>query len=155
MSRWLGIDLGSKRIGLAVGDTEQAIATPLSVLDAQGADALAAKIGLAAAEYGLDGVVVGWPINMDGTEGPEGRKAREMAAKLQQLTGLDVRLWDERLSSFEADGLLAGHMTRMKRRAVQDKIAAATMLKDFLSRGGPQTAPRPADANPAAGDKLG
>jgi putative Holliday junction resolvase len=148
MSRWLGIDHGRKRIGLAVGNTEQGIATPLSVLDAAGLETLAAKVALTAAQYGLDGVVVGWPINMDGSEGPQGRLARQWAVRLAEMTGLDVRLWDERLSSFDADGLLAGHMTRMKRRSLQDAVAAASMLKDFLARNGPETAPKPQDANP-------
>jgi putative Holliday junction resolvase len=98
-----------------------------------------------AREYDAEGVVVGWPLNMDDTEGPQGRLTREIAAELAVVTGLDVRLWDERLSSFEADKALAGLLTRKKKKQRQDAVAAASMLKDFLSSDGPRTARRPRD----------
>jgi putative Holliday junction resolvase len=79
---------------------------------------------------------------MDDSEGPQAREAREFACRLRQRSGGDVRLWDERLSSFEADQALAGHLTRKKRRRRQDAIAAAVILQDFFFRGGPDSAPR-------------
>jgi len=143
MGRWLGIDHGTKRIGVAVGDASVSIATPLSVLESADFDHIAAKLTELASEHRAAGAVVGWPLNMDDTEGPQGKLARQFAADLADRTELDVRLWDERLSSFQADQALAGTFTRKKKKARQDAIAAAVILQDFLSAGGPQGAPRP------------
>ncbi len=140
MGRWIGIDHGSKRTGIAAGGSEEKIATAVSVIPSTGSIERIKKI---AAEYEAVGIVVGWPVNMDGSEGPQAKLARAMAAELAQATGLDVRLWDERLSSFVADKALAGTMTRMKRRAKQDAVAAAVILQDFLTYDGPATAIRP------------
>jgi putative Holliday junction resolvase len=143
MGRWLGIDHGSKHIGVAVADTSSAIASPLTVLDEADFNQIAEQIIRIAGEYNASAVVVGWPLNMDDTEGPQGKIAREFAASLAEHTGLDVRLWDERLSSFQADQALAGSFTRKQKKARQDAIAAAVILQDFLAAGGPQGAPRP------------
>ena len=146
MGRWLGIDHGARRIGIAVGNTGDGIATPLDVIPAEPKGAAAARISQLARDYRVEGVVVGWPLNMDDTEGPQGKLARRMAAELAEATGLDVRLWDERLSSFEADKALAGLLTRKKKKQRQDAVAAAAMLKDFLSSGGPESARTPGSA---------
>ena len=143
MGRWLGIDHGSRHIGVAVGDTSSGIASPLTVLDAADFNRAADEIVRIAGEYDTSAVVVGWPLNMDDTEGPQGKDARGFAAELAAHTGLDVRLWDERLSSFQADQALAGTFTRKQKKARQDAIAAAVILQDFFSSGGPQGAPRP------------
>ncbi len=143
MDRWLGIDHGSKRVGVAVGDASVAIATPVTVLDGANLDHIIRRIVELAEEHGASGAVVGWPLNMDDTEGPQGKIARAFAANLADQTDLDVRLWDERLSSFQADQALAQTFTRKKKKARQDAIAAAVILQDFLSAGGPQGAPRP------------
>jgi putative holliday junction resolvase len=143
MDRWLGIDHGSKRIGVAVGDTSSEIAVPLTVLDGTNARTITEHIVRIADEHGASSVVVGWPLNMDDTEGPQGKIARSFAADLLAGTNLDVRLWDERLSSFQADQALAGSFTRKQKKARQDAVAAAVILQDFLSAGGPQSAPRP------------
>ena len=143
MTRWFAIDHGTRRIGIAVGDTSSGIASPLTVLPAMPEHEAIRRIGEMAAEYEVDGLVVGWPLNMDDTEGPQGRLARDMAGQLAAATDGDVRLWDERLSSFAADGVLAGKLTRKQKRSVQDAVAAATFLQDFLSSGGPESAPRP------------
>ncbi len=148
MGNWIGVDHGHKRVGIAAGSTEDRIATPITVLSARPESQLFAEISRLAAEYGAEGLVVGWPINADDTEGTQGGKARQFAQRLAEATGLDVRLWDERLSSFQADLLLAGQMTRKKRRTRQDAVAAAEFLKDFLAQGGPDSAPRPADGAP-------
>ena len=145
MGRWLAVDPGTKRIGLAVGNTTDGIAMPLAVLAAEPRASLPERIVAAAREYEAVGLVVGWPLNMDDSEGPEGIKARQLAAELAKATGLDVRMWDERLSSFTADRALAGLWTRKKRKALQDAIAAATFLQDFLSCGGPDCAPGPGE----------
>ena len=151
MGRWLGIDHGTKRVGVAAGSTADGIASPLKVLPAEPADAMLEAIDRVAAEYGAEGIVVGWPLNMDDTEGPQGRLVRAMAGDLARATGRDVRLWDERLSSFDADQKLAGLFTRKKKRARQDAVAAAAILQDFLAAGGPDAAPRPDEIADAPG----
>ncbi len=145
MGRWLGIDHGTRRIGVAAGSTEDGIAGPLEVIPAVPAELAVRRIRQLARDYRVDGVVVGWPLNMDDTEGPQARLVRRMACELAEATGLDVRLWDERLTSFEADEALAGLFTRKGRKARQDAVAAAAMLRHFLIANGPDKAPRPAD----------
>ncbi|MHC4981932.1 MAG: Holliday junction resolvase RuvX [Planctomycetota bacterium] len=143
MARWLGIDHGTKRTGVAVGNCDDCIATPLSVIPAEPLeDAIQAILKLAD-RYDAVGIAVGLPVNMDGSEGPQAKLARRMAAELANKTELDVRLWDERLSSFEADQALAGKLTRKKKKLRQDAVAAATMLGDFLRSGGPENAAKP------------
>ena len=143
MARWLGIDHGTRRIGIAVGAQEDAIASPVAVIAAEPARDAVAEIARQAAAYEVAGIVVGLPLNMDDTEGPQAKLARGLARELAQTVGLEVRLWDERLSSFAADQLLAGQYTRKKRKARHDAVAAANMLGDFLASAGPENAPRP------------
>ncbi len=145
MRRWLAIDHGTRRWGVAVAGETDALASPVEVIDAEPVEQALARVIEIAAEYRADGIVVGWPLNMDDTEGPQGRLARELAIRLADECDLDVRLWDERLSSFTADEALAGQLTRRKRRARQDAVAAAVILRDFLTTDGPSIAPRPAD----------
>lgn len=147
MSGWLGIDHGHKRIGVAVGNDEDGIATPVRMLHAEPASGVLTEIAKLAGEYDATGIVVGFPLNMDDSIGSQAIKARNFALELAQTTRLDVRLWDERLSSFQADSNLAGHMTRKKRRARQDAIAAAVFLSDFLKNNGPAIAKRPLEIN--------
>ena len=145
MGNWLAIDHGAKRIGVAGGNTTSGIASPLVVIAAEPADKVFRRIAQLARQYEADGIVVGWPLNMDDSEGPQGKIARAMALELSREIKLDVRLWDERLSSFTADGILAGKLTRLKKRRRQDAVAAAVILQDFFSNGGPDSAPRPDD----------
>ena len=149
MARWLGIDHGTRRIGLAVGDDQTPPASPLAqaLLADEG---LPGRIRQLVDEYGAEGVVVGWALNDDDTESLQGRLAREFAVQLARETGLDVRLWDERLSSFEADSRLRGMLTRKQKARRHDSVAAAVFLTDFLTRGGPARAPRAREA--AAGE---
>ncbi len=144
MTRWIGIDHGTKRIGVAVGDAEGRIATPLEILSA-GDTNLSERIKKIAAEYDAVGVVVGWPLLADDSEGPQARLARQFAADLAERIGLDVRLWDERLSSFQADERLKGEFTRKQKKRRHDAVAAATILEDFFTGNGPASASRPAD----------
>jgi putative Holliday junction resolvase len=135
--RWLSIDHGTRRIGLAVGNMSDKIASPIKVIQAGNDEQVIRQILATAQEYEVEGLIVGWPLNMDDTEGPQGRLARAMGSQLAQATALPVIMWDERLSSFVADQALAGHLTRMKRRSIQDALAAATILQDFFDAGGP------------------
>lgn len=143
MGRWLGIDHGTRRIGVAVGSTSDGVATPLTVIEAASVRRAAERIRRLADDYGAEGIVVGLPLNMNGTEGPQAKLARAAAADLAEATGMDVRLWDERLSSFTADELLAGTLSRKKARRRQDAVSAAAILRDFLASDGPRAAPPP------------
>jgi len=141
--KWLCVDLGTVRIGLAAGDSWAGIASPLSVIEAQPWAAAMEAIARVAEAEGAGGIVVGWPLNMDDSEGPQAQRCRRQAAELARRTRLDVRLWDERLSSFAADTVLAGQLTRKKKKQWQDALAAATILQDFFRADGPAVAMRP------------
>ena len=142
MPCWLGIDHGTKRIGIAIGAIPPGIASPAEAAAAKPEHLALDRIAAIAKEHEAVGIVVGHPLNMDGTAGEQAKLAREFAATLAKATGLDVRLWDERLSSFAADQSLAGRLTRAKRKARQDALAAAAMLQDFFNANGPSHAPR-------------
>ena len=98
------------------------------------------RIQQLAREYNAQAIVVGLPLNMDDTEGPQARLSRTWAVQLAAVCGLEVRLWDERLSSFTADQALAGRYTRKQKKARQDAYAAAAILQDFLNSSGPEKA---------------
>ena len=132
--RYLGIDPGAKRTGLAVGDDVTKQAGPVGVVEASDPGELLRGIREAIEEHGPDAIVVGVPYNMDGTEGPEAKKAQALATLLQGATGLRVHLFDERLTSFEADELMKGLYTRKQKKARRDALAAAAILRDFLNR---------------------
>jgi len=145
MPRWIGIDFGTKRIGLAVGDTDERIISPLEQLqvDKMSLNQVAKYIKTLAKNYGAVGAVVGWPINVNGSRGEQSQLALRFAADLAERTGLDVRLWDERLTSFDADSRLRGQYTQGKRKQRQDSIAAMAILEDFFASDGPSNAQRP------------
>jgi putative Holliday junction resolvase len=134
--RFLGVDLGRVRIGLAVADDVLRAARPL-VTVARRADAeTLAEIVRAAREYEVDRAVVGLPLNMDGTEGDAARGARRFAAKLEAALGVPVELFDERLSTFEAELRLRDRGFSAKdRRSRVDAEAAAVILQGWLDRG--------------------
>lgn len=140
--RWLAIDPGEKRIGVAAGTNPPGVSGPVEVVPAHPMVEAIKRIIQLAGEYEVTGIVVGWPLNMDDTEGPQALEARKLATDLASCTSLDVRLWDERLSSFTADEALKGQLTRKKRRARQDALAASTILQDFFSRDGETSAQR-------------
>ncbi len=142
-TRWICIDHGTVRIGIAGGDSIAGIASPLEVIPAEPLETAIARIAEVARDYDAQGIVVGWPLNMDDSEGPQGRIARKMALVIAAATGLDVRLWDERLSSFAADQSMAGQYTRKQKKERQDAVAAAAILQDFFDNGGSAAAPTP------------
>lgn len=132
--RVLGIDLGSKRIGIAASDRSGTIATPLAVLKRSGSlpadyKAIAALV----LEEEAVAVVVGLPLNMDGTEGAAARNARVEAERLTTVVGVPVYVHDERRSTVEADRMmLERNMNAIERRKVVDKVAAAVILQSWL-----------------------
>lgn len=132
--RYLGIDYGTKRIGLAVGDGAGGIASPLRTLPAVGTLAgRVADVIRAGGDFAIDEWVVGVPLNMDGSSGPQAEVTREFAALLAKATGNPVHLWDERLSSFAADAHMSrtGLTHRQKKRR-RDAVAAQVILQGFL-----------------------
>ncbi|MFQ5805702.1 MAG: Holliday junction resolvase RuvX [Phycisphaerae bacterium] len=134
MARWLGIDYGERRIGLALGDPAERIASPAATLDGTGtASGNARRVLQWAAENDVAAAVVGLPINMDGSLGPQAKRSQEFAQQLRNLGNLPVELWDERLSSFQADQFMrAAILSRSKRRKRRDALAAQVILQSFL-----------------------
>ena len=107
---------------------------PLRVVEEQNPERRLTRMQEAVEEFGADLVLVGLPLNMDGTEGPQAIKAREFASELAQRAGVEIHLQDERLTSFAADEQLkgTGH-TRKGRKKIQDAIAAAELIRDYLA----------------------
>ena len=127
------VDLGDVRTGLAAGDDVVGLVQPLKVIEERDERRRLEKVADAIAEHGADLVLVGLPINMDDTEGPRAKAARAFGAALSERCGLAVEFHDERLSSFEADESLKGSgLTRKGKKRIQDAVAAATILQDWL-----------------------
>lgn len=134
MPRFLGIDYGLRRIGIAVSDPDGRIVSPIQVLDGRGSPGADAQaVAAVAAELDATEFVVGLPLHMDGTESDQTRLTRAFASALEARGAGPVHLWDERLSSEAANTLLAERdLTRKKRKARQDAVAAAIILTGFL-----------------------
>ena len=129
--RYLAIDYGLKRTGLAVCDADETLASPLVVLTGQGG--LIEKIRQAAVDQGADAIVIGLPLNMDGTEGNQAKRVRDFAAETIKQIKLPLFFQDERLSSFDAEKKLAAlGITRKKKKKHLDAIAAAAILQAFI-----------------------
>lgn len=132
----LGIDYGTKRIGIAIADLETKIATPLSTLQGRNEATRDARIvtDLGAAEN-AECFVVGLPVNMDGTDSPQTTLTRRFITELGRLSKLPVHLQDERLSSFAAEEVLdiAG-ISAAKRKGLTDRIAAQKILQAYLDQ---------------------
>ncbi len=133
--RLLCLDVGDKRTGLASGDTETGIASPLKAIEiplARG-EALADAVVIAGRDQGAEGFVLGLPLNMDGTEGPQAAKVRTFGALLDETTRLPIAYHDERLSSERADEAMArSGLTHKQKKARRDALAAAAILQDYL-----------------------
>ncbi len=138
--RLIGIDPGSKTIGVALSDVGLMLASPWGGLLRTKLGAVAAKLMALADAEGAAGFVVGYPLSMDGTMGPAAQAARDWALSLSDLTGLPAALWDERLSSAAVNRMLIDEMdmTRRKRAAVVDGIAAAYTLQAALDASAPR-----------------
>jgi len=133
--RYIGIDYGLRRVGLAICDAGETIVSPLQCVSWKPPQAggLLARLGAIIAETGAEALVVGLPLNMDGSEGEQARLTRVFGKALTAATGLTVHYQDERLSSETADAMLAeSGLSDKKRRAKRDMLAACTILGDFL-----------------------
>lgn len=131
----IGIDAGTKTLGLALSDITRTIASPLTVIRRTKFKADAAELLRLTSEHRVAGLVLGLPTNLDGTAGPRVQATRALARNLNQLSELPILLWDERLSTAAAERTLLEADTSRKRRAeVIDKLAAAIILQGALDR---------------------
>ncbi|MBW3543483.1 MAG: Holliday junction resolvase RuvX [Planctomycetes bacterium] len=131
--RLMALDYGTKRIGVAVSTPEWTIASPIETLTRTTDVRDAARLRQLAADYGIVGIVVGLPLHMGGEEGETARHAREFGRWAAEATELPVRFHDERLStSIAEEHLLAADLSRKKRKARLDKLAAQILLQSFL-----------------------
>lgn len=134
MGRWIGIDYGVRRIGLALGDFNHRLASPAHVLAAHRSPAASAEQVVRWAEgYEPCGFVVGMPFNMDGSTGPQAQLTQTFVHALRRATHLPVETWDERLTSFQADeNLAAAGVSTRRAGALRDAFAAQVLLQAFL-----------------------
>jgi len=138
--RLAALDVGDKRIGVAVCDPLRLTAQPVGVVQRRGAKADCAAISALLAEYQIEKVVVGLPLSFSGSEGEQADRVRHFADRFQTETGLAVVYQDERLTTLQSERMLVGAgVRRDKRRQVIDKVAAALILQAYLD-----SQPRPA-----------
>lgn len=129
--RWLGLDLGRKRIGVALSDPQQVLASGLQVIEGGSRQATLQVISKLVTVHQVGGIVVGLPTRMNGTLGEEAQRAQAFAAQLEAQLRIPVVLWDERLTTVRAERLLREGGKR-KRRASTDVAAATILLQDYL-----------------------
>ena len=131
----IGLDLGTKTIGVAVSDPDRKIATAVETIARKAFTADARRLLALAAERAAVGIVLGLPINMDGSEGPRAQSTRAFARNLSRLVAIPIAFWDERLStSAVTRTLIAADVRRDKRAEVVDKLAASYILQGALER---------------------
>ena len=137
MGRILGLDIGERRIGVAISDPDRRLAVPLRILERRGGAADAAKIAELARTEDIEALVVGHPVSLDGAVGAQARRVRALADRISQACGLPLELWDERLSSVQAERQPRSARTRKtprgrRRRGAADDLAAAIILQGYL-----------------------
>ena len=133
--RLLGLDVGSKTIGLALSDTTRAVATPLTTIKRTKFTKDAVELSEIIENHEISALVIGLPLNMDGSEGPQAQSVRAFARNLSSHVSLPVAFWDERLSTAAAERtLLEADASRKRRGEVIDKMAAAIILQGALDR---------------------
>jgi putative Holliday junction resolvase len=131
----LGLDLGTVTIGVATSDRLLTAATALLTIRRTKFGSDAARILELAAKHETGGIVIGLPLNMDGSEGPRAQSARAFARNLERLTALPITFWDERLSTVAAErALIAADTSRKRRAEVIDAVAAGYILQGLLDR---------------------
>ncbi len=134
--RYLGLDVGNRRIGVAVSDELGLTAQPVMTLERKRSPREDLRsLARLARRFGVVGVVVGNPVHLSGEASPQTAKTQAFAAQLGELSGLPIHLWDERLTTREAHQILyeAGH-ARQEHRRVVDQVAATLILQSFLER---------------------
>ncbi len=129
--RLLGLDLGERRIGVAVSDPQKVFARGVEVIERRSVERDLEALERLVQRYEVEAIVVGYPRRLDGTAGEEAEKAEAFAAQIESYLGLPVALWDERLSTVRAARVLR-ETGRRKRRQAIDATAAAVILQDYL-----------------------
>ena len=138
----LGLDYGTKRVGIAICDFEQRIASPLNNYSRSNSTADAVHLKTIASEYRAAGLVVGLPVHMSGDEGEKAKEARRFAEWASDATGLPVRFQDERFTTSRAEeAMRAAGLSTKKRKQRLDKVAAQMVLQAFLDRDERESAP--------------
>ncbi|MSR34306.1 MAG: Holliday junction resolvase RuvX [Phycisphaerales bacterium] len=133
IARFLALDLGDRRTGLALGDSVTNIVTPIGTINVAKGPALLAALKKVIEENAPDEIVIGLPLNMDDSEGAASKAVREFALQIAQLTNKPIHLHDERLTTFEADSRMSqSGRTHAEKKALRDSLAAAAILEDFL-----------------------
>ncbi len=132
---YLAIDLGDVRTGLAVGDDELKIASPVGTVTTKSPQERMRQVAQAVREHEPNELVIGLPLNMDGSEGPAAKKVRAFGEELARATGLSVRYTDERLTSAAADDRMAQTgLTHKQKKNRRDALAACAILQDFFQQ---------------------
>ena len=130
----LAVDYGDTRTGLAMCDRTEFLASPIGIITEKSMPKVAEKIVYAAREYEAEMIVVGLPLNMDGSEGPRAEKTRKLASILHTLLPLPIELWDERSSTISAANILSDNGTfGKKRKEVLDAVAATVILESYMA----------------------
>jgi putative Holliday junction resolvase len=132
--RILALDVGERRIGVALSDPLRLVARPVTVIRRASKAKDFAAIGELVAEHDASLVLCGYPLSLDGTEGPQGRRIRRYAEKLAEALPVEVALWDESYSTEEAERMMASHgrLAPKERRGWVDAVAAAVILQSYL-----------------------
>ena len=134
--RFLGLDPGERRIGIAISDATGTIASPVEFIDVRATDHVQ-RIGDLCIEWEISVIVVGLPLSLDGTEGPAAIRSREFGSQIAEATEVPVMYHDERFTTVTAEqALLEGGVKRRSRTKKRDQVAAAVMLQGFLDRRG-------------------
>jgi putative holliday junction resolvase len=135
--RILGIDAGERTLGLALSDPEGILASALQTIRRSGEAKDLAALEQVIAEHEVGEIVVGLPLNMNGSRGPQAQKAEALAERLRERFRIPVHLWDERLSTVAAErAMLEADLSRQKRKKAIDQVAAAFFLQGFLEARG-------------------
>ena len=131
--RIMAVDYGDARTGIAISDATGLLAGFTPVIQSRKADVVLEKIAELVKTHGVEEVVMGFPRNMDGTEGPRAELCREFAQKLGDATGLPIAMWDERRTTVEAHNILSQHNYHgKKRKNTVDAVAASLILEGYL-----------------------
>ncbi|MDH4182973.1 MAG: Holliday junction resolvase RuvX [Nitrospinota bacterium] len=139
MRRTLGLDIGQKRTGAAITDELYITAQPIGVRERTGYKSELAWVMELMEKYDIERIVIGYPVNMSGEKGERAQACASVARKLKEALGLEVVLWDERLTTAEADRIMkdAG-VSRKKRKKSVDQMAAQLILNGWMAAGGPR-----------------
>jgi putative Holliday junction resolvase len=150
--RIMGLDFGDKSIGIALSDEAGLIASPRDTLRRSNLEKDIASLAELARKEKVEEILVGMPLSLDGSEGPQAQKVMAFIKALQEHSGLRVHPWDERLTTVSAErALIEGNVSRARRRKIIDQVAAAVMLQSYLDyRSVSRDEPRALDAPESA-----